>query len=189
MGSIRQLIAVAFALATVALAATVCNGKEEYCNRKYSNITQIGAHDSAFVGILPSQNQFIPVKDQLRMGVRFLQTQSHNKDGTIEMCHTDCDLLDQGSFESYLKPIKTWLDSNKNDVVTLLIVNYDDLPASKFGDVFKAVGLDKYAFAPNGKVEMEDWPTIQEMIAAGTRLVVFLGTSFSSSTIAAGKQC
>lgn len=175
MGSVRQIIAAVLALVTAALAATVCNGKEEYCNRKYSNITQVGAHDSAFVGILPSQNQFIPVKDQLNLGVRFLQTQSHDKDGTVEMCHTNCDLLDQGSFESYLKPIKTWLDNNQNDVVTLLVVNYDDLPASKFGDVFKAVGLDKYAFVPNGKIEMDEWPTLQEMITAGTRLVVFLG--------------
>lgn len=106
-------------LATLVLAA--CNGQDALCNRPYSNVTFVGSHDSAFVGPLPSQNQLLSVKNQLGLGVRFLQAQTHDLDGTIEMCHTSCELLDQGSLTDYLKPIKAFMDANPNEVVTLLL--------------------------------------------------------------------
>lgn len=106
-------------LATIVLAA--CNGHDELCSRPYSNVTFVGSHDSAFVGLLPSQNQLISVTDQLNLGVRFLQSQTHDRDGTIEMCHTSCIELDAGTLTNYLTPIKTWMDANPNEVVTLLM--------------------------------------------------------------------
>ena len=53
--------------------ALSCNGRAELCDRKYSNITMVGTHDSAFVGILPTDNQLKSVKEQLAQGVRYLQ--------------------------------------------------------------------------------------------------------------------
>jgi hypothetical protein len=50
-----------------------CNGHDKLCGRKYSDITMVGSHNSAFVGPLPQQNQFLSVTDQLNLGVRFLQ--------------------------------------------------------------------------------------------------------------------
>lgn len=48
-----------------------CNGHPEFCNRKYSNITQIGAHNSPFVrpGNLAA-NQMLDVETQLNDGIR-----------------------------------------------------------------------------------------------------------------------
>jgi hypothetical protein len=119
MPSLLFLGAAWLGLATLALAA--CNGQDALCSRPYSNVTFVGSHDSAFVGLLPSQNQLLSVADQLGFGVRFLQAQTHNLDGTIEMCHTSCDLLDQGTLTDYLKPIKSFMDANPNEVVTLLL--------------------------------------------------------------------
>jgi hypothetical protein len=163
-------------LATPAsVAAAGCNGNTALCSRKYSNVTQIGSHDSAFVGILPPDNQYIHVTDQLNFGIRFLQAQTHNKDGGIELCHTSCLELDAGSLSSYLGPIKTWLDGNSNEVLTLLLTNDDAIPVSQFGSVFDALGLDEYAYAPGADLAMDQWPTLQSMIDAGKRLVVFMG--------------
>jgi hypothetical protein len=67
-----------------------CNNYAQLCDRPYSNVTQVGAHDSAFVGILPTQNQYSDVTSQLDMGIRFLQMQVHDLDGTLELCHTTC---------------------------------------------------------------------------------------------------
>lgn len=106
-------------LATIVLAA--CNGQDALCSRPYSNVTFVGSHDSAFVGPLPTQNQLLSVGDQLGLGVRFLQAQTHDLDGTIEMCHTSCIELDAGTLTDYLKPIKTFMDANPNEVVTLLL--------------------------------------------------------------------
>lgn len=36
-------------------------------------------------------------------------------------------------------------------------------------------GLEAYAFAPSSQLSMSEWPTLQELIDAGTRLVMFLG--------------
>lgn len=70
--------------------AQVCNGHAQLCGRKWSNISEIGTHDSAFVGDLPTQNQDIDVTAQLNAGVRFLQAQTHYFLGQLRLCHTSC---------------------------------------------------------------------------------------------------
>lgn len=170
------------AIINVARAADVCNGKAEYCSRIYSNVTFVGAHDSAFVGSEVSDNQDISVTDQLNLGIRYLQGQTHkNALGDLEMCHTSCFLLDAGSLESYLGTVKSWLDSNANEVVTMLLTNGDSLDVSEFDTAFKDAGMDTYAFVPSSNpLPIASWPTLSDMIDAGTRLVVFLGMFLSS---------
>lgn len=55
--------------------------------------------------------------------------------------------------------------------------NGDDIPVSKFADVFSAVGLEQYAFTPSGALSLDQWPTLQTMINDGTRLVIWMGRS------------
>lgn len=168
----------AFSALTVAAPAPhapVCNGHAELCDRQYSNLTYIGAHDSPFVGNGMADNQNVTIEEQLAMGVRFLQGQTHNNNGTIQMCHTSCSLRDAGPFEEMLVPIKAFLDTNPTEVITLLLTNPDAFTGSDFDAVFKGVGLDEYAFAPVRKLEVNQWPTLREMIDKGNRLVVFMG--------------
>jgi hypothetical protein len=48
-----------------------CNGWPEFCNRKYSNISNICAHNSAFsIANNAGSNQLLPILDQLNDGVR-----------------------------------------------------------------------------------------------------------------------
>lgn len=152
-----------------------CNGSPSLCSRRYSDVTYVGSHDSAFVGLLPTDNQFTSVASQLSQGVRFLQAQSHNKNGVIELCHTTCLEKDAGTLASYLTPIKSFLDSNPNEVITLLLTNGDSIPVSQYGTVFSAVGLASYAFAPSGTLTLDQWPTLAELISSGKRLIVFMG--------------
>lgn len=163
--------------------ATICNGQSEFCNRSYGNITYVGAHDSYAIGAVstatPNQivttNQDQSVTQQLNDGIRMLQMQAHNKNGTIELCHTSCALLDGGSLQDYLTIVKTWLVANPNEVLSLLIVNSDNFGPSAFGDVFSAVGLDTLSFKPaTSIVEAANWPTLGSMIDSNTRLVTFL---------------
>lgn len=77
-----------------------CNGNAALCSRLYSNVTQIGTHDSAFVGVLPTDNQLVSVTDQLDDGIRFLQAQTHELNGALELCHTSCTELDAGPLTS-----------------------------------------------------------------------------------------
>lgn len=159
------------------VAAAACNGNDALCGKKYSDVTFVGSHNSAFVGITPAHNQYVSVTDQLNLGVRFLQAQTQNKDGQIQMCHTDCALLDSGPLSKYLDEINTWMEAHPREVVTLLLTNIDAMPVTQFGDTFKSTGLDKYVFKPGEKVAIDQWPTLQTLIDDGTRLVVFMGMS------------
>ena len=159
-------------------AETGCNGHPQLCDRKYSNITQIATHDSAFVGILPTDDQDVDIASQLDAGIRFLQAQTHrNVFGTLSLCHTSCFLKDAGSVRAYLDVIKKWLDEHPGEVVTLLLTNGDNVPVSEFDDVFIKSGIQQYAYipAPSHDPEVLDsWPTLAELIGNGTRLVAFL---------------
>lgn len=170
-----------YALATPSNKKPECNGHTTLCDRKYSNITFIGSHDSAFVGFLPTQNQHKSVAKQLSSGVRFLQAQTHVLNGALELCHTSCLEEDAGSLKSYLSVVKHFLDSNPNEVVTLLIANGDSASPALFDSTFKATGLHSYAFVPStspNTLPIDSWPTLGEMIGTGQRLVVFLGTVY-----------
>ncbi|KAF3000654.1 hypothetical protein E8E14_007269 [Neopestalotiopsis sp. 37M] len=160
-----------------------CNGNAALCDRKYSNVSFIGAHDSPFVGILPTQNQLQDVTAQLNQGVRYLTAQTHDKDGAIQLCHTSCALLDVGTLQDYLADIKTWLDGNANQVVTLLVTNGDAIDIAKFGDIFSAAGLASYAYTPGADLALADWPTLGTLISAGSRLVVFMDYHADTSKV------
>ncbi|KAI1273747.1 PLC-like phosphodiesterase [Xylaria sp. FL0933] len=170
-------------LALAAGAAADCNGNAAYCDKPYSQITFVGSHNSGFVGYGPSDNQITSVSDQLDEGIRFLTTQTHDKDGTIENCHTSCDLLDAGSLQDYLGTVKTWVDGHPNDVVTLLITNGDAIDITKFDDAFKAVGLDSYAYTPSGTLAFDDWPTLGDLISSGNRVIVFMDYNSDTSKV------
>ena len=86
------------------------------------------------------------------------------------------------TYVAYLTDIKTWLDDNENQVLTLLLTNGDYVDVLMFGDAMSSSGLDTYAFTPTSQLTMSEWPTLQELINDGTRLVMFLGNLHPSPT-------
>jgi len=176
MLSFSSLLLLALSSAGPAAAATVCNGYAEYCDRLYSNVTVVGAHNSYTASNTNlAANQDYGVVQQLTDGVRLLQNQVHNQNGTLELCHTSCLIYDGGSLQSYLTKVKTWMDSNPNEVVTLLLVNIDDLPPSNYAPIFQAVGLDQMVWTPpSAAIATNAWPTLGSMIDSGQRLVVLM---------------
>ncbi|KAI4174751.1 MAG: hypothetical protein LQ343_002122 [Gyalolechia ehrenbergii] len=155
-----------------------CNGHQELCNRKYSNITHIATHDAPFVGVLPMENQNVDIPTQLDAGIRFLQAQVHrNAFGKLSLCHTSCLMKDTGLVKDYLKVIKQWLDNHPQEVVTILLTNGDHLNATDFDKAFQQSGIIPYAYIPHSdpkKWTLDSWPTLGELIAANTRLIAFL---------------
>jgi len=148
-------------------------------------VSFVGAHDSYAIGTNNlAVNQDQDVTQQLTDGVRLLQMQAHNSSGVIQLCHTSCALYNGGTLADYLTKVKTWMDANPSDVVTLLIVNIDNLPASAYAPVFQTVGLDKLSFAPsNSPLTASSWPTLGSMIDANTRLVTFLDNAADLTSV------
>ncbi|KAI1499871.1 PLC-like phosphodiesterase [Biscogniauxia marginata] len=178
----RRVILSLLALVGTTIAAD-CNGHSELCSRAYSDVTFVGSHNAPFVGVGPSHNQISSVQDQLDQGVRFLQAQTHDKDGTIQMCHTSCILLDVGTLENYLGGIKTWVDGHVDEVVTLLVTNGDAIDINKFDDAFKSTGLYQYVYTPGSQLGLSDWPTLGELIADGKRVIVFMDYNSDTSKV------
>ncbi|KAL8787556.1 MAG: hypothetical protein Q9213_002118 [Squamulea squamosa] len=177
------LVSLLVSYLSISLAEPLCNGHAELCSRKYSNITFIGAHDSAFVGDSPADNQGISVTAQLDSGIRFLQSQVHiNSFKVLSLCHTSCFLNDAGPVTSFLTTIKTWLEKNPNEVVTLLLTNGDRTDIKEYDTAFKSSGLDKYTYTPpSSPLPLDLWPTLDELITTKKRLIAFLDYGASPS--------
>ena len=164
-------------------ATNGCNGRPEYCDRTYDNITQIATHGSAFYGILPSQNQNFGITTQLDAGIRFLQAQTHRGPvfGELKLCHTNCLMEDAGALEDYLLVVKEWLVAHPQEVVSLLSTNGDFLDVGAFEEVFSKAGIIDMVYIPKStpaskgpRNTREQWPTLGEMIETNQRLVIFL---------------
>lgn len=165
--------------------ASVCNGNADLCSRSFGNVTFVGAHNSYAVGSTNlATNQDYNVTQQLHDGIRMLQIQAHSTDsGEIHLCHTDCILYDGGSLSSYLQSVKGWMDSNAQDILSILIVNINNLAASAFGQVFQSAGLSDLAYVPTvNPLPAGQWPNLGQMIDSGKRLVVFMDNGANDTT-------
>lgn len=192
VGLFRAATLLPLLYSTSTIAQTACNNSPELCSRAYNNITYLGAHDSPFLrnaktSFSTSGNQYYNTTVQLDAGVRLVSAQVHktNESGTEawHLCHTSCDLLDAGSLQNWLKEIKTWMDKNTNDVVTVLIVNSDNASPSLLGSQFSASGIDKYAYKPpSASTVPQTWPTLDALIGNNTRLMTFVASMTESST-------
>ncbi|KAF8067759.1 PLC-like phosphodiesterase [Lyophyllum atratum] len=160
--------------------ATLCNGHAELCSRRYSNVTFIGAHDSFAFSRDPfalARDQEFDIPTQLGLGVRLLQAQAHeNGNGELHFCHTNCLLFDGGKVIDYLKNVKTFLDANPNEVLTLLFTNPEGLSVKDaWKPIFDEAGITPLIYVPPIiPLKQDQWPTLGEMLDTGKRVVVFM---------------
>jgi len=172
------------AAAATSNPAPVCNGHAQLCSRTYGNVTFVGAHDSYAVGASNvAANQDYNVTQQLNDGIRLLQNQIHSQSDGLHLCHSECPLYDAGLLVNYLVLVRKWLSEHPNEVLTILLVNIDDVNIQLFADVYEAAGLVNVSFAPNAPSYLLDqWPTLSQMITTGQRLVTFVDTEANYTT-------
>lgn len=155
-----------------------CNNYVEFCTRKYSNITNVAAHNSPFVRPGNSgSNQQLPVKTQLDDGIRLLQAQIQwpANASVPHFCHTSCDLLDAGPITGWLTKVREWVDQHPYDVVTILLGNGNYSKPELYVPFIEQTGILKYTYeAPYLPMALADWPTLEDMIIRGKRVVMFL---------------
>lgn len=104
----------------------------------------------------------------------------------------------------YLKLVKTFLDANPNEVLTLLFTNPEGLSVGTvWKPVFDAAGLPfppllhlsllnmtnmsgitPMAYVPPSiPVKQSEWPTLGQLIDSGRRVIVFLDSSTDTSAV------
>ena len=132
---------------------------------------------------LVARDQEVGITTQLALGVRLLQAQAHDNNGVLHFCHTSCALFNGGTVESYLKTVKTFLDANPNEVLTMIFTNPDGLSLpDQWEPAFNNAGIKDLAYVPPSlPVKQSDWPTLGEMIDSGKRVVVFLDAGADGS--------
>ena len=155
-----------------------CNNYPEFCDRKYSDITYVAAHNSPFVNTNNvAANQEYGVIAQLNDGIRMVSGETHYNatTSTISYCHTSCDLLDVGTAEEFFSNVTRWIKVHPYDVVTVLIVNSDYIGVGNYTKPLEDSGLSRYAYVPpQVPMNISSWPTLASMILTGKRAVIFM---------------
>ncbi|KFZ19057.1 hypothetical protein V502_03842 [Pseudogymnoascus sp. VKM F-4520 (FW-2644)] len=164
---------------------TPCNLHVEFCTRKYSNITQVCAHNSPFVKASnAAANQAFGVVSQLDDGIRMLQIQAHVVNGTVFLCHSSCDILNAGTMTDYLTTVAEWVAKHPYDVITILIGNAAYLPVTTYTPAISDSGLLPYVYTPPKKdMALSDWPTLSSMIITSSRVVIFMDYETDQDTV------
>lgn len=162
-----------------------CNGASALCDRTFDRVAFPMTHNAmsnADEGwAAPNQNHGIA--RQLADGVRGLMLDTHyydadygrTADGPLEgvpaidqayLCHGTCELGKRRLLDG-LCDVVDFLDRNRGEVVSIIFES--NVSPSHTAEVMKAAGLVDYVYAWPGAA----WPTLREMIANDTRLVVF----------------
>lgn len=146
-----------------------CNGNQNLCDKRYDEVAYLTTHNAFNSGsegfLLPNQN--FGIAQQLNDGVRAFMLDVYNFFGTPTVYHGTF-VLGSQPLQEDLGEIKTFLDNNLNEVVTIILECY--VSASDIESELIDAGLFSYLYAkPIG----QDWATLQEMIDNNTRLIVF----------------
>ncbi|MFT5053946.1 MAG: hypothetical protein ACI97X_000970 [Oceanospirillaceae bacterium] len=171
-----------FALCLFAITPSIllaqCNGFQELCGLKYNQVSYLTTHNAFNAGddgfSVPNQNQGLT--GQLNGGVRGFMLDVYDEGGVPTVYHGFA-FLGTAPLTSNLTEIKTFLDANPNEVVTIIFESYVD--ANMMESAFVQVGLLPYM---HEQVLGSPWPTLQQMIDAGTQLVVLTDSDDASPT-------
>ncbi|NVB40272.1 hypothetical protein G6O69_20690 [Pseudenhygromyxa sp. WMMC2535] len=154
-------------------AEPTCNCHVELCERPYDEVVFAGTHNSySATGegyIAVAANQTYGVAQQLADGVRLLMLDTVYADddsGAILLCHGSCNFGSTVHAE-VLADIVSFMTENPGEIVT--IIYEDDVSAEDLALDFAATGAIDLVYTHVGG---EPWPTLAEMVAADTRLVI-----------------
>ena len=145
-----------------------CNGSLALCDVPFDQVTLPSTHNSMSNEqegwSIP--NQQFGLTRQLDDGIRGMMLDTHyGDDGEVLLCHEYCGMGSLPLTEG-LQRITDFLVAHPGEV--LAIIFQDGISPEDTAAAFAETGLDALLYTHAGG----DWPTLLEMIHAGTRLVV-----------------
>lgn len=152
----------------------VCNGHGQLCARSYADVSFPMAHNamnSAEEG-WPAPNQTLRLWAQLELGIRGFMLDTYEYRGETVLCHGTC-AAGRRPFVDALRDLRLFLDCHPAEVVTLILEAHIDEPTTALA--FEEAGLLPYL--DEQPVSSAAWPSLEEMITSGRRLVVFTESS------------
>jgi hypothetical protein len=155
-----------------------CNGSIDLCSKQYNEVAYLTTHNafnSDEDGLL-FPNQSYNISSQLNDGVRGLMIDVYNHFGTPTAYHSVF-MLGTIPLSDIFNDIKTFLDNNPNEIVTIILECY--VTANEIESEINQSGLSNYLYTHNNSI---GWPTLQNMIDNNSRLVVFTDVDDASSS-------
>jgi len=168
----------------------ICHGETIYCLRTYDDFTFPETHNaySTVEGqFLIGVNHYTGLQWQWDGGIRAFMVDSHHRSyentsaEDVRFCHGTgqffhpCQFGEADAFE-WIKLLGSLMNNSSGDVVTLLIENY--VPAEHLEFLFIETGMyDRIYTHTLG----EPWPSLGDLVLAGTDLVVFWEQSQNDS--------
>lgn len=157
-----------FSIFLTTQAFSQCNGFPELCDKRYDEVSYLTTHNAFNAGnegfTFPNHN--FGLTDQMNYGVRGLMLDVYDDGGVATVYHST-NILGSQPLSSNLAEIKNFLDANPTDIVTIIFECYID--ANMMEQSFTDAGLLSYLHT---QTLGDPWPTLQNMIDAGGRLVV-----------------
>ncbi len=150
-------------------AEAVCNGSADFCSLRFDEIAYPTTHNAMSNAEddwnLPNQN--FNIGRQLEDGVRAMMLDTYDEEGELLLCHVLCGLGSRPLVDG-LGDINSFLRDNPTDVFAIIFESR--IENSQTAAAIEESGLLDLAYA---HVPGEPWPTLQELIDADTRLMVF----------------
>ena len=145
----------------------VCNGHADLCDRRFNEVALAATHNSMSnaedgFGV---PNQPDGLRAQMEAGIRGMLLDTYEFEGDLYFCHGYCE-IGKLSMTEGLGEVKAFLDENPGEVMAFIL--QDDVTAEQTASAFSAAGLGEQVYTWQGG----EWPTLGEMVAANTRLLV-----------------
>ncbi len=154
-----------------------CNGSLDLCSKQYNEVAYLTTHNafnSDQDGLL-FPNQTYNIASQLNDGVRGLMIDVYNDLFGTPVVYHSIIALGYIPLSDIFNDIKTFLDNNPNEIVTIILECY--VTANDIEDEINQAGLSNYLYTHNAA-----WPTLQSMIDNDNRLVIFTDVDDASSS-------
>ena len=90
----------------------------------------------------------------------------------VRLCHASCVWSGSSDLFYTLVEIREFLDRNVHEIVTIIFEDYLRNPRV-LAKVFDEADLSKFVLTSDHWGDVEDWPTLSDMISLGRRLIVF----------------
>ena len=173
----RKFIYILFSLQfLINISYAQCNGSPDLCPKQYNEVAYLTTHNafnSDEDGLL-FPNQTYNIASQLDDGVRGLMIDVYDYFGTPTAYHSIF-ALGTIPLSDIFNDIKTFLDNNPDEVVTIILECY--VTANDIEGEINQSGLSNYLYTHNLV-----WPTLQNMIDDNNRLVIFSDVDDASSS-------
>lgn len=143
-----------------------CNGRADACDLPLDQAVFAIAHNAMNVEDegWSYPNQHYGYERQVADGIRGFMLDVYDVDGVVTLCHADCSLGSE-PFADALDRFAALLDANPGDVYVFVL--QDEIAAEPVVAAIEASGLASTAIG-----DVPPWPTLGELIDAGTRLLV-----------------